>query len=317
MNDFLGQLVARAFTSPANIRPRIPSRFEALATREPAARAAEASARAPTQPTVPADATHALPPSLREAIRPAEASAAAMLDPLPLTDVSPSAACAADGLAPAPVRSPIRPAAVPAIEPSNASEEPLMDGAQARGTSAQHAPKATRPLVTSALPAQTVQPAIKPGAGGAATEAGVPRLGAADGGRGALPEGPPAAAGEFTAPEQWPSTARAPGPEHVAPQGPSEQAALREHEGARPSARPRILEIHPVKAPLPVSGGMAAGSPGQRASLAPVPPIVQVTIGRVEVRALTPSPPPPRREVSRPPHLSLDEYLTQRNGGRR
>lgn len=52
----------------------------------------------------------------------------------------------------------------------------------------------------------------------------------------------------------------------------------------------------------------------------PVPPVIQVTIGRVEVRAVTPPrPAPPPIPVARPraPTLSLDDYLKQRGEGRR
>jgi hypothetical protein len=48
------------------------------------------------------------------------------------------------------------------------------------------------------------------------------------------------------------------------------------------------------------------------------PPTVQVTISRVEVRAVTPPAQTPRAiERKSPPLLSLEEYLRERNGGRR
>jgi len=47
-------------------------------------------------------------------------------------------------------------------------------------------------------------------------------------------------------------------------------------------------------------------------------PPVRVTIGRIEVRAVTPAAPAPqRRPPRRPPPLSLDDYLEQRQSGRR
>jgi hypothetical protein len=46
-------------------------------------------------------------------------------------------------------------------------------------------------------------------------------------------------------------------------------------------------------------------------------PAIRVSIGRVEVRAVFPPPPPRRTQTARPkPSLSLDEYLKQRNRGR-
>lgn len=48
------------------------------------------------------------------------------------------------------------------------------------------------------------------------------------------------------------------------------------------------------------------------------PPTIRVNIGRIEVRAVTPPPAPPRRQVELPARLSLDDYLKQRSGrGRR
>ena len=50
-------------------------------------------------------------------------------------------------------------------------------------------------------------------------------------------------------------------------------------------------------------------------------PAIRVTIGRIEVRAITPPPPMPpvpRTAPARPgPELSLDDYLKQHNGGQR
>ena len=48
-------------------------------------------------------------------------------------------------------------------------------------------------------------------------------------------------------------------------------------------------------------------------------PTIQVTIGRVEVRAITPpATPAPRTRPARPgPALSLDDYLRERNRGER
>jgi hypothetical protein len=47
-------------------------------------------------------------------------------------------------------------------------------------------------------------------------------------------------------------------------------------------------------------------------------PTVHVTIGRIEVRAITPlSPPAPSAAPAQPgPQLSLDDYLKQRSGER-
>ena len=47
------------------------------------------------------------------------------------------------------------------------------------------------------------------------------------------------------------------------------------------------------------------------------PPTIEVTIGRIEVRAVTPPAPPPPRQRQSPPKMSLDDYLRAQSGGRR
>jgi hypothetical protein len=46
------------------------------------------------------------------------------------------------------------------------------------------------------------------------------------------------------------------------------------------------------------------------------PPVVTVTIGRVEVRAIVPPPAPERPKADARKALSLEEYLERRHGGR-
>ena len=51
----------------------------------------------------------------------------------------------------------------------------------------------------------------------------------------------------------------------------------------------------------------------------PAAPTIEITIGRVEVRAVQPPAPAPRPKTTSPhaPALSLEEYLRNQNGGRR
>jgi len=44
-------------------------------------------------------------------------------------------------------------------------------------------------------------------------------------------------------------------------------------------------------------------------------PTIRVTIGRIEVRAVSPPAPPPRQTKQPAPKMSLDDYLRSRNGG--
>jgi hypothetical protein len=88
-------------------------------------------------------------------------------------------------------------------------------------------------------------------------------------------------------------------------------AATPPGEPATPAPQPRRIEARPL-----TQATVAASLPTSRdpAHDAPAPTVVQVTIGRVDVRAVTP--PTPSRERSRPqrpPRPSLEDYLS---GGR-
>jgi hypothetical protein len=111
-----------------------------------------------------------------------------------------------------------------------------------------------------------------------------------------------------------PAAARleAPAPEPAAPASPGERSPQPES----PPAPPR-LELKPILAPAPL-----VGQP-ERPREAPVPPavepapVVNITIGRIEVRAAPPKTDALARKArSAPPVMSLEEYLKRRNGGR-
>jgi hypothetical protein len=65
--------------------------------------------------------------------------------------------------------------------------------------------------------------------------------------------------------------------------------------------------VRPYLEPAPPVPSAAAAQPE---------PTIQVTIGRIEVRATPPAQPPPKQR-SAPPVMSLEEYLRQRSGERR
>jgi len=54
----------------------------------------------------------------------------------------------------------------------------------------------------------------------------------------------------------------------------------------------------------------------RREAVPPARPTVQVSIGRIEVRAVRPPPAPPVPHAPVGPRVSLEEYLQERNGGR-
>lgn len=101
---------------------------------------------------------------------------------------------------------------------------------------------------------------------------------------------------------------------------------------AAPRRRPPELESRTVvRAALPQTGPAAATPVVARPQVRPYPepglpsaaspaakpePTIQVTIGRIEVRA-TPAASPPKKQTPTAPMLSLADYLRQRNGGAR
>jgi hypothetical protein len=95
--------------------------------------------------------------------------------------------------------------------------------------------------------------------------------------------------------------------------------------GQQPATRPGSAPPAPTP---PVTGNVDPGQPTagrawRRPAIRPnepsgEPPIVRVTIGRIEVRAETPSAAPPRKMPRSPgPELTLDRYLRERKEGRR
>lgn len=77
-----------------------------------------------------------------------------------------------------------------------------------------------------------------------------------------------------------------------------------------PSVRRVVVEAHPTR---------RRSAPEQarvEASAAEATPVINVTIGRVEVRAVPTASPPPRTEGRGQRPMSLEEYLKRRGGGR-
>jgi hypothetical protein len=88
-------------------------------------------------------------------------------------------------------------------------------------------------------------------------------------------------------------------------------------DGATPIAAPVLAhESRTLPMPAPTSEQPSAALPGDETPPpveAPRVPVVRVTIGRVEIRALAPAAAPRRGPAPLPPpRLSLDEYLERR-----
>jgi hypothetical protein len=70
--------------------------------------------------------------------------------------------------------------------------------------------------------------------------------------------------------------------------------------------------------PSPAITRVASASPSPPANPTqetPALPPIEITIGRLEIRATQPAQPAPRPRPSRAPALGLDDYLRQRGGG--
>lgn len=83
--------------------------------------------------------------------------------------------------------------------------------------------------------------------------------------------------------------------------------------------RQEAVPYQSTREPVPAAGPRRTRrAPDPLRPAAPAPPVsIEVTIGRVEVRAVAPPSPPKSHSARRPaPALSLDDYLKQRNGGR-
>jgi len=76
------------------------------------------------------------------------------------------------------------------------------------------------------------------------------------------------------------------------------------------------IVVQPLVRPEAMPPASTAADP---TAAAPSPPVIRVSIGRVEVRAvMLPTPPMPRSRAARPSAtLSLDEYLKSRQRGQR
>jgi hypothetical protein len=103
---------------------------------------------------------------------------------------------------------------------------------------------------------------------------------------------------------------------------PSDGVTTRDQPSAPVKAAPRV-PANPAKTKVaPASASLAAGirtpRQAQPAAVAPQPPVIQVSIGRVEVRATPPaSSPSPRPPAPELPSVALSRYLDQRERGRR
>lgn len=77
-------------------------------------------------------------------------------------------------------------------------------------------------------------------------------------------------------------------------------------------APPRVARMEAAQSAVAHPGRTALHAPAPRASMSPAP--VQVSIGRIEIRAQGGTPVSSRKAASPAPRLGLDDYLRQRHG---
>lgn len=302
MNTYLQRLLQRS-VAPAEgaVAPRLPSRFEpspfgpgrnAPAASTPSA--PDAAAEHPIAPAATAGRLATASPAQPEPGSPGHAGPPEVADPrLPPV---------------APARTVVPPAAPAPAPPSLTPRREAGTGERADAT----APPAAAPQTTPS-PARRPLPAAHPGdpARGEAPAPRVEKHRTAD----HLPPSP-------NVPER-----PEPAPASLAPRAESLETMSHREQAIRPHspAAPR----DPAAPGLDHEGALR---PRREASVVPPEglsrrdergaaeaPVIRITIGRVEVRAVSPpqrtAPPPPPRP--RPPALSLDDYLKQRREDRR
>jgi hypothetical protein len=105
----------------------------------------------------------------------------------------------------------------------------------------------------------------------------------------------------------------------TAPPARSAPASSEPESAMPPAPAPLTKVLAPAHATIPrISPAPSSPERAGSANSVPSPRPVHITIGRIEVRAVHPPPEPvPHRPAPAAPRISLEEYLKQRNGGRR
>ena len=312
MADFLGNLVTKSMGKAEEIRPRLPSLFEPPAAQADRGPAAAGPAAVESPPVQLEAAAQAAPPAKPEQ----ELSAPAARPRMPRAPARPSP------------RHVAQPAGDSADEPTLAAPRPAATAHQATTPAAETASSAPSP----AQARQEIRPAPDlewPPGESEYSELPIRR------GPGPAMLGPTseAAAGQpaeparsmtLTLPSTHPVPPGTPGP----PLRPAREAPCKEPTAPRRSSRletgsdgvPAQAKARPVPDPAGAPAVVARPQVIPASTAGPTPvaepaPTVQVTIGRIEVRAMPPLATQPKAQRSGPAVMTLDEYLRQRNDG--
>ncbi len=305
MTDFLIGLLQRNRSAAPMVRPRLGSLFE------PAPLMGEASAQPPSLPWAPAPPTPSALPTPEGESHPRPGSLALTQTTPPPSAPSPTTPPSAP-IPPRPreVTPPGEDAPGPMPKAARRSISPLPSGEKARPGSprpAQAPPSPQRPVPALGAPTPPIAtpPAQEPG-----RDHPLP----------AWPEPPstiaPLGSGDASLRPAWPGASASPSVwEGEAPSrlGSANPPASPSQGRPAPVTRPRTPPAQPIQPARPLPS-----APPREATQ---PPVIRVSIGRIEVRAQLPErleppqpPAPSRPQPRRAPALSLSDYLKQRGG---
>ncbi len=264
--------------------------------KDPAVRSVSQATAADTRADLPAAAGPAGPAMRRPGVRPAVRPEPGY--PAPVRRPSPPRAAPVPDRLPRPAPTGLAdPAPVVTAAHSRSARPPSYRAARpARAADGRPSPVPTGPLVRTGPPMTAGPPVLAASWDVADAPAGAARSAAA---------GPP-------------EPARSPARAHSATEDPAGPPAVAD---ARDAAGPTDVTGSPPTGLLALAGTIdsvlpeAARRPAHIRDITPAP-VVNVTIGRVEVRQPpAPPPPPPPARSPGPRPLSLDEYLERRNNG--
>jgi hypothetical protein len=341
MSDYLGNLVARTLSPAFGVRPRLPSRFEPPSfnpERNPSPASPDWEAKSPTETVARQTAGERAgqpepgrPPTFSAGPRP---HATARARALPARE--PAGETLNDGSESEGV---VQPRPTPRAKATGEPQEGEDDSATGRETpprlSIPTLPATTLPAgqkqsastppprwVEPALPAALETVLLTTAVAPAGPAPGRPRAGQATGAPGLAKD---------AAREIEPSLKPAPRPLAAKPAiTPAPAATVRiEAPAARtlapkPAVAPASVTPSPAGGlrietpairPTPTARAPRFGPPISLPTAKEPPPTINVTIGRIEVRATSASVPPARKSVAPAPAMKLEEYLRQRSAG--